>query len=312
MSFVVLGTALAMLVGPGLGRSLARRLQPRLWVRASTASVIGGFVFLEMALVLIAGPTVLRWMNLAQLAEVCERVAGHIVLGEQVGAATATLALGLPVVFTGKYLSVTRAHRRIRFDLALGADAGSEDGIPVVELPMNRYIAMAVPGKPGSVVVSSAVSGVLSAAERETVIRHEVAHLRHGHWRLSALAVALATTFRWVPFVGRSAASIRLGLERVADEDAIGSVPSRRHAIRQALVKLSATPAPGPALSFARVDLVVERLRALENPVSFSPFAGLVTRFSVIGMVTVAGVAMVYWLVHAHHVDVVLALCRLA
>lgn len=58
--------------------------------------------------------------------------------------------------------------------------------------------------------------------------------------------------------------------------------------------------------------MVVERLRALDNPVPFSPLAAVVIRSSVVGMVTVAGVALALWLAHAHHLDVVLALCRFA
>jgi Zn-dependent protease with chaperone function len=84
--------------------------------------------------------------------------------------------------------------------------------------------AVAVPGWPGRIVVSSGMLRALPAAERQVLLAHERCHLDHAHW-LFRFLVRLAAAA--CPLVHPYVAACDQALERWADESAAGTTGDR-------------------------------------------------------------------------------------
>lgn len=85
--------------------------------------------------------------------------------------------------------------------------------------------AVAIPGRPGRVVVSRELLAGLTAPQRRAVLAHERSHLEHGHhWHLLAVALASAANPLLRPLRG----AIERAVERWADEEAAAAVGDRR------------------------------------------------------------------------------------
>jgi hypothetical protein len=133
--------------------------------------------------------------------------------------------------------------------------------------------AYAVPGIRGRIVVTTAMVAALTPAERDVLLAHEAAHLRHRHplWiQLVELAAVANPLLRPLPPVVRHAA------ERWADEDAAHTVGDRRltaHALAHAaLARRPHEPDHGAGTGSGSVTLlatggdVPRRVRALLHP----------------------------------------------
>jgi Zn-dependent protease with chaperone function len=184
--------------------------------------------------------------------------------GLAVGAVAAGL-LAAAVIFT------VQAAR----DLARAGRACRQLGGPsrLVITEDDRPAAYSVPTLAGAIVVSTGMLRRLTAPERQALLAHEEAHLRHRHglWVLVAdLAAAANPLLR--PLAGR----VRLATELQADDDAAREIGDRR-AVARALARASlavsaADPGPGRrgpglrgSLAMAQTDACA-RIRALTEP----------------------------------------------
>jgi len=126
--------------------------------------------------------------------------------------------------------------------------------------------AFAVPGRPGGVVVTTALRDALTPAELAAVIRHERAHLRGRHHlfiQFAELAICLN------PLLYRVRPAVRFAAERHADECA--AQPDRhstaRAVAKAALLRARAGSAPAGMLGIAGASCdAIQRVQALHRP----------------------------------------------
>ncbi|MFF0680598.1 M56 family metallopeptidase [Streptomyces tendae] len=142
-------------------------------------------------------------------------------------------------------------------------------GLPdtaVAVLPDDVPYAYALPGgRRGRVVVTTALLACLESAERRALFAHERAHLAGRHHRF-LLAVQLAS--RANPFLRPLRTTVTYAAERWADEEAAGTVGSRR-VVAQAIGKaaLVSRGVPVPTLAgMAAPGPVPRRVAALLGP----------------------------------------------
>lgn len=183
----------------------------------------------------------------------CVQVAGGIL--PMVAVVGAVGAVGAAAV------NLTRAARRQR------ADARGFGSDPVVIVPSSAAVALAVPGhagRPGQIVVTTAMLEALDADERRAMFAHELAHLELRHHlflRVSGLAAAA------VPILRPVACQVRFATERWADERAAHDVGSRSlvaRAVTKGALAASANPLPQGAMALngasteARISALLE------------------------------------------------------
>ncbi|MFC9622364.1 M56 family metallopeptidase [Streptomyces sp. NPDC056930] len=137
---------------------------------------------------------------------------------------------------------------RIRAGRALSA-APSVISDDVAVLPDPEPYAYALPGNPGRVVVSTAMTRCLDARERVALIAHERAHLAARHHRY-LLAAQLAA--RAHPFLLPLRTAVAFSTERWADEEAARAVGDRRVvAVAVGKAALFSHRAPDASVGFA-------------------------------------------------------------
>lgn len=140
-------------------------------------------------------------------------------------------------------------------------DKGSPSVIVVESLEVE---AVAMPGRPNQIVVSTAMIDLLDEPEREAMFAHERAHIEHRHHRFLVLAGAASAA---VPLVAPIAARVRYCTERWADEAAAEQTGDRevvaRAITRAALAGTNARTSPPLALTGIGV---AGRVAALRGP----------------------------------------------
>ena len=139
-------------------------------------------------------------------------------------------------------------------------------GGELVVLDLADRQALAVPGRPGRIVLSTGLLRALDAGQRRAVLAHERSHLRHRHHlhqSITRIAAAANPLLRQVP------AAVGLACERWADEDAAGTC--RRDTVADALTLAAAGQirdvvlADGTVLAAADTE-VAARIGALRRP----------------------------------------------
>src|SRR5712691_10001323 len=99
MSILLGVAALALLVLPALAWRVGRRLAPREWARVTVGCLVVGAVGLELALVLLGAPTVLRAIGVRELTAGCERTVGNLSPGgPEIGWLATAWALVVPLL----------------------------------------------------------------------------------------------------------------------------------------------------------------------------------------------------------------------
>ncbi|MFD4758485.1 M56 family metallopeptidase [Streptomyces sp. NPDC058439] len=137
---------------------------------------------------------------------------------------------------------------RIRAGRALSTAPSVTTG-DVAVLPDPEPYAYALPGNPGRVVISTAMTECLDARERRALIAHERAHLAARHHRY-LLAVQLAA--RANPFLLPLRTAVAFSTERWADEEAARAVGDRRVvAVAVGKAALFSHGAPDASVGFA-------------------------------------------------------------
>lgn len=176
------------------------------------------------------------------------------------GIALAAIAL----LLLGAYRAqrVLREHRITRRALRRLRDAHPADTELIVAASSTPR-AFAVPGKPGRILVSSAMLAGLDAGERQVLLAHERAHLGHRHHVIQLLVDLTAAVN---PMMIPLRETVGYLLERWADEDAATAVadrPTTARALAHAAL-LARRSRGGSALAF--IDLAVtRRVTALQN-----------------------------------------------
>ncbi|MFF5295855.1 M56 family metallopeptidase [Paractinoplanes globisporus] len=154
------------------------------------------------------------------------------------------------------HLRRTTAHRLRNAGPAAGG---------VVVADWSEPLAVAVPGRPGEILLTTGMLRVLDANERRAVLAHERAHLAHGHHRAVLLAGAAAAVN---PLLRPARDAIAYLVERWADEEAATGVGDRdlvARAVARAALATAGHPAPAPALGM-HGGVIVRRVRALHSP----------------------------------------------
>jgi Zn-dependent protease with chaperone function len=131
-------------------------------------------------------------------------------------------------------------------------------------------MAYALDGHPPQIIVSEGLAASLTDDELAAVIRHEQSHLHHDHQRYLDLAVAVDAALPPLRSFRRSSATLRLAVERWADESAAehGDRAHVRHALRKVVgLMLSSSP----VTAFTAAETVAARIWALDEAASPSP-----------------------------------------
>ena len=239
MTASLLLSALGLLAVPGLLRPLARRLPPAEWAGLCALLLATGAIAVEVLVVLVATPTVMRAVGLGEIADLCQEALGRLIPGgAPVGWAASAIAVVLPVLAGREILRARRDRRMVRSDLALGARL-SYNGHPLLVVPSDRLVAFGVPGPTPRVVVSRRLAEELPDSELTAVLHHELAHLGNRHHHFLLLASIVEGTLGLLGPVRRSAAALRAALERWADEQAAQANSGGRASVRSALLRVA-------------------------------------------------------------------------
>jgi len=189
---------------------------PAMAMRVLTVILALASATVLLVLVAMASGFVARSSIGLAVLERCPRLG---LVHHRVGAVEGAIALGALAVIG---IRIVRVLRRLRW-----AVDGTK-GRHLLVLHTDEPIAYAAPGKPGCVVVSRGLLGVLSLEERRAMFAHERAHLSQHHHRyllVGAIATAIA------PVLSGAAEQLRLATERCADEAAVKVMGGDREAV---------------------------------------------------------------------------------
>jgi Zn-dependent protease with chaperone function len=181
--------------------------------------------------------------------------------------ALAALTVRFLLAFARRTRALVDAHR---IAAALPARGGE---LAVVDLSLRQ--ALAVPGRPGRIVVTTGLLRSLDGGQRRALLAHERSHLARGHhWHQSAAALACAAN----PLLRRIPAVLELSCERWADEDA--AAVSARSTVATALARVMTGRVGSAVVLAAGAGDVATRIGALSapapRPARWSLAAGLV------------------------------------
>jgi Zn-dependent protease with chaperone function len=272
-----------------LARLTARGIRPQLGLAAWLTAMISVLVSAVVALQLLIRAAV---VSSSQLAEAfCRSVTGSACTSAVYRSAAFDLALGaaaigaalIAALLAWRYgRSVRRARQRTRAhaDAAriLGSQlpggvrpgCGPRAGAAVV-LDAPEPVAYCVPGRPGTIVVTSGALAVLDRGQLGAVLAHEQAHLAGRHHLLITLTRALAVSFPAVPLFTRGPREVARLAEMCADDAAVRRSSGRT--LVGALLAMrppsttSAGAAPVAALA-ATACAVTDRVQRLLEPPS--------------------------------------------
>lgn len=221
MTALLLLPLLLPLAAPALARRTLDRLAPvaALWVITVCALVLAGCSLAALGLCVVTG-----LLKLPLFAALGELVHPLPTAPDLVVLPAAAVSVGALAVCAGTFgraaLKEFRAFRSARTEAGRRPAAGD---LCVVDSP--HPDAYALPGRPPRIVVTSAMLRSLDAAEREALFAHERAHNRGGHHYFLAAAELAAHCH---PALRPVRATIRLAVERAADEAAAAAVGDRR------------------------------------------------------------------------------------
>lgn len=277
----------ALVVGVGVAAWLRRaqwtRRAPRLGVAAWQALSVSVLLSLLLAGVSVVVPADVVSSSLADLLRACAMAIeaqyatpGGAIVHAVSAAATITLAVRTGYMYAS---ALTRARRQAEQHLRGLALAGRRDprlDALVVDHP--TAAAYCLPGRSGTVVLTSAAVASLSPVELAAVLAHERAHLRGRHHLVLASALALSRSVPVLPIFKWAYLEQSRLLEMVADDRAASTIGSRL-TVARALVRLAeGVLAPPVALGAANVAAVsrVERLIAPERLLTLPARAGMI------------------------------------
>jgi len=242
-------TAGAAAIGAAVGAYVVpRRLRPAAATRLTTLLAVAAALAFMWMLVVIAGTA------LAEVHGVAERVtwcSGYVAAHRESITPLGLLALG---GLAGATVSTTLVRRRQRAFRARPHDR------ELAVVTSDEPSAFALPGRPGQIVVTTAMLHSLDPAERRVLLAHEHAHLalrHHRYLRMTQLAIAV------LPVLRPMQARIRYATERWADEEAARVVGDRALVARAIARAALLQPTAGTrGMAFTEGD-VAARVRAM-------------------------------------------------
>ncbi|MEU6773564.1 M48 family metalloprotease [Streptomyces sp. NPDC046759] len=282
---------------PALARRALDRLAPvaALWAVTVCAVVVAGCSLAALgSFVLIGLLKIPLFAAVGELIHPLRTASDFVVLPAAATSVGALAVCGWTLVRS--VLRQTRAFRAARSEAGRGPAAGD---LCVVDSP--RPDAYALPGRPHRIVVTTAMLRSLDGAEREALFAHERAHNDGGHHYFLAAAELAAHCH---PALRPVRDTIRLAVERAADEAAAASVGDRRliaRAIARAALAgqaaRSARPDFAPAATTGPVPHRVQALLAAP----LLPRAGRAVAALLIACTAVSCGAMAAGLADVHH-----------
>jgi hypothetical protein len=300
LTALLVSSGFALLILPGIVVQRWNRLSPRDWTRLNFASLRIGLWAVRGGLALSAAPTILRALGVEHAAVACHELFGPVLPGgAPIGWMSAVALLALQVRILQSRRRMHTALEVMRVEPWVGVHSVL-DGVELIRMPTREPLAYAIGGATPQVVISEGLVEVLSDRELAAVVRHERSHLEHDHQRHLALATAADGSLGWIRPIRRSLESLRLGVERWADEDAAAR-PAERPLVRAALVKVTATML-GPVPSFTTGCTILDRMVALDQE---PPTPTIATRAAaavpLLGLSAVTGATLVAWSTYTHH-----------
>lgn len=290
----VVAFGLMLLALPGAARSRLRLMGPSIESRLAAGSLAFGLGLVGIGLVSMS-VTLFEGVGSHRLAAMCRRLIHDVLAGGHFGGVVAVLLLAvLSVRAVVGWRRLRRIQKAAVIEPWVGHHQWQDENYELVVVPTADFVALTVGGVARQVVVSDGLIKALSDHELRMVVRHELAHLRRRHHTYLAIAALVDCIFGWIPVVRSSTRALRLAVERSADEEAAGDDPAARRALYSALAAATrCLPQPGIA-GFGGVEMVFERLRALESkPLTSRP------RWSYVAVGFVASAAASLWLVSA-------------
>jgi Zn-dependent protease with chaperone function len=261
-------------LGPRLLTRLTRAgVAPRLGVVAwlvAIGSVVGSWA---IAVAFLAVELFRDWDQPGHTVSAClatlrEAAAGRAGVLVQIGLfLLATVAVAAVAVVVWRLSrSVVRARASTHEHARMTRIAGRHiDGLEAVILDAPQRVAYCVPGRPNTIVVTSAAMDALDARHLDAVLSHERAHLAGHHHLILALTRGLATILPRVELVTIGAAQVARLLEMCADDTA-----ARTHGpatVLGALLALSGVgPIPSGALGASGVGVLARATRLATPP----------------------------------------------
>lgn len=267
LALVAFGLLLASL--PALCRRGGRRLGAREWARLSVGGLVAGVVLVEVGLVLLALPTVLRALGVEAFAAACGRVLAPLIpFGVVGGWVSAALAACTAMLATRELRRVRRASAVAWLEPCVGEHVEDETGTEVVVLTGDELLAYSVASPSPQVVISSGLVSALAVDELDVVVAHERAHLQMGHHRTLRIAALAAAALAWWPATRWSYRVACTAHERWADDVATGFDADRRRRLARLLERVALDDVQVPAVALSAADTIAERIVALTVPMS--------------------------------------------
>jgi hypothetical protein len=220
MRTLVYLTLVFPLAAAPLARPVALRADPRRATWLLTGAAVGLALSSAAALGLLVVAVAVRLRPIARVAHLSVRLLERV---DPTGGSVALVAAALlGLALTASLRFTVRRCRAIGQSFALARRLPGRGQVVVVDAAVAE--AYAVPGKPGRIVVSSAMLNAVGFEGRAVVLAHERAHLRGHHWVfIAATSLAAVANPLLRPFVP----GVEYSVERWADESAVAEVGDR-------------------------------------------------------------------------------------
>lgn len=264
--------AYALVMGT-VGAHLLRRSRwplraPRLGIMAWQALVGSMLASVVLAGIGLALPVWTHDLRLAELLNTCIATlqaqyatpGGAVV--SSVGLAAAALVSARTAFCLGRAARVARAGRSVQRS-RLAVLARCQPGLDAMVLEHGTCAAYCVPGRGGTVVVTTATLEALDGAQLAAVLQHERAHLRGRHHLVIQTASAVRAAFPFVPAFVWAEGEVGRLVEMLADDAAARHTD--RLTLATALVRLAGSATPAGALAAGGQTALV-RVRRLAAP----------------------------------------------
>ncbi|WP_405163941.1 M56 family metallopeptidase [Nocardia sp. NBC_01499] len=299
IALMVYGATVATVGPPVLRRLTQRGNAPRLGIIAWVVAIVGTLGAWVAAAVMLTVEFATYWGHPHEALRACVAIMWNPVHDGSGGAQALTFALGALVAactmaVVARAVSVVREMRRRTHvhAKALRLVGRRVPGLGALVLDSPERQAYCVPGRPDTIVVTSAALEALVPDQLAAVLDHERAHLSGRHAPLMAVLRAIATTLPGLRLVTTGTTEIARLLEMCADDKAAGKHGSAP-LLGGLLVILGVSgPVPSGALAAAGTA-VLARAERLVDPVS--PIRRATTRTALLGVIatTVTGLAFV-------------------
>jgi Zn-dependent protease with chaperone function len=261
----VVAVGLILLVLPGAFRQSLSRIRPVLWSRLAATFLAVGAGLVTVGLLAMALPTLLTGIGAHHLAALCQRLIHDTLALGHPGGIAATAALVVVGARGGMGLFMVRRARRSASVESWVGDHHRGSDHELVILPTAKPVAMSSNARQRQIILSTGLITALRDEELEMVIRHELSHMSHHHHRYLELGSVVEKALGWLPLVRASVQTLRLGLERWADEEAAGPDPASRRALRSALLATTGFHARPGFVGFGSADMIALRATALKQ-----------------------------------------------